>query len=343
MSNEHPSCAETALELLPASVVLFDESQDILGMNSAATALISRINEEALILTLSDIEELFGLLPLDLQNTMQLNEVTRNGIVVSITRKRVTNDPMRGFLVILDDVTGEKQQIAGIHRQTSDLLWKLRSRITPVLNALSLMHDYREGIDEASLKELINNSRYEIFQVERYLDNFRDLSLLNANELKQALDIEQVSLCAIVAQACRNLEQFTAYTGKNRPITAAIDPGVRVKTDAERARRIIESLLINAIVYSDEGTVIDIAVKEDGHEVVCTITDAGYGITHQDQAKIFNYAFRGENAKKTDYNGLGCELFLARHILLQMGASITFESREGVGSTFEITFTGEGL
>jgi signal transduction histidine kinase len=338
MTSEHPSCSETALELLPMSVIMFDESRDLLGMNAAATEMMARINEEALILTLADIEELFGLQPLEPQAAMQRNEVTYNGIALSITRKRVDSGPMRGFLVILTDISGEKRQIAGIHRQTSDLLWKFRSRITPVLNALNLIHDYRDGIDEASLKELINNSRYEIFQIERYLDNFRDLSLINANELKSALCFEEVALEGIVARACRNLDQFSAYTGRKGRIAAAIDPVAMVRTDVERAGRIIESLLINAIIYSDEDKEIAIRSTVDEQEIVCAISDSGFGIVAQDQAKIFNYAFRGENAKRTDYNGLGCELFLARHVLLQMDASISFESREGVGTTFSIAF-----
>ena len=117
-----------------------------------------------------------------------------------------------------------------------------------------------------------------------------------------------------------------------------MDKKFHVKADKQRITRIIESLVLNAIIYSGESVTVAVSASEREDDLCLEIKDNGFGISDADQPGIFSYGFRGKNALKTDYCGMGCELYVARRILAHANASLSFTSKENEGATFEICF-----
>ena len=80
-------------------------------------------------------------------------------------------------------------------------------------NALTLLTDY--GMDATDGAELLKSSQFEIGELERYLDNFRDLSLIVAGTLEESLVMEPIGLCKAVESAISNTAFFKKYVEKN--------------------------------------------------------------------------------------------------------------------------------
>jgi PAS domain S-box-containing protein len=95
------------------------------------------------------------------------------------------------------------------------------------------------------------------------------------------------------------------------------------------------NLLNNAIKYSGENSVIDIAVKTENECLVITVRDEGIGIPKKEQKFIFNRYFRAENALLNQGTGIG--LNIVKTHLENLGGTITFTSEVGQGSVFKIT------
>lgn len=99
-----------------------------------------------------------------------------------------------------------------------------------------------------------------------------------------------------------------------------------------------ENLVSNALKYNrDQGEVI-VNIEEKDGGLCITIQDTGIGIPKSAQSKIFSKFFRAPNAilKETEGSGLG--LSVVKSYIEEAGGTISFESKEGVGTTFFIKF-----
>ncbi len=94
----------------------------------------------------------------------------------------------------------------------------------------------------------------------------------------------------------------------------------------------LSNLVHNAIKYSSENTLVDIQITQDETYSTFIIKDNGIGIPENDQKSIFNRYFRAENALLTQGTGIG--LNIVKSHLENLGGSISFISKEHVGSEF---------
>jgi len=67
---------------------------------------------------------------------------------------------------------------------------------------------------------------------------------------------------------------------------------------------------------------------------VLSVQDTGIGIPPDEQARVFEAYYRGNNAGSTSGEGIG--LYLAKENLQQIGGRIEVASKPGHGSTFTI-------
>ena len=103
----------------------------------------------------------------------------------------------------------------------------------------------------------------------------------------------------------------------------------------------LSNLVNNAIKYSPENSVIEIGIKQDAFHTTFNIKDNGMGIPEADQKNIFNRYFRAENALLTQGTGIGLNIIKSH--LENIGGTITFESKENIGSTFVMKIINEVL
>ena len=101
----------------------------------------------------------------------------------------------------------------------------------------------------------------------------------------------------------------------------------------------VDNLLENAIRYNvDNGEVI-VGVEKMKNEpfLEVSIKDTGIGIPEDELKKLFTKFFRAENALKSQTEGSGLGLYIARNVVRAHGGKIWVESHEGKGSTFYFT------
>ena len=114
---------------------------------------------------------------------------------------------------------------------------------------------------------------------------------------------------------------------------------VRGYFDPDALDKILYNLLSNAAKYNRPMGYVQVSMvqtDENPNQVVITVKDNGMGIKKEKQATLFDRFYEGEHRKFNTY-GTGIGLSLTRDLVHLHHGEISFESEEGVGTTFTIT------
>ena len=107
-------------------------------------------------------------------------------------------------------------------------------------------------------------------------------------------------------------------------------------------KRVMMNILSNAVKYNRENGQIYISCMEipseqpemTTMEFVCR--DTGIGMTVEFQKCVFEPFAQEHTGSRTKFAGTGLGMPIAKNLVEKMGGTITFESKEGVGTTFVI-------
>jgi signal transduction histidine kinase len=125
---------------------------------------------------------------------------------------------------------------------------------------------------------------------------------------------------------------------KQLNITNNIESDLFVLCELERIKFVIQTLVENAIHYTPRVGTLTIKLKSDGKKAIFSIHDTGIGISKDQLSLIFSKFYRTHEAQKTDNQGMGIGLFIAREVISRHKGKIWVES-EGLnhGSTFSFS------
>ena len=107
-------------------------------------------------------------------------------------------------------------------------------------------------------------------------------------------------------------------------------------------KRVMMNILSNAVKYNRENgwiyiSCMEIPSEQPGMttmEFVCR--DTGIGMTEEFQKCVFEPFAQEHTGSRTKFAGTGLGMAIAKNLVEKMGGTITFESKEGMGTTFVI-------
>lgn len=112
-----------------------------------------------------------------------------------------------------------------------------------------------------------------------------------------------------------------------------------VFADKTYLTQIIYNILMNALKFSPESSVVSVTCFVDAEQKFCIeVTDSGIGIPEDKQSLIFQEYYQVTADVTSRFGGIGLGLAVVKKLLAIMGGSITLNSQPGVGSTFTVMF-----
>jgi signal transduction histidine kinase len=108
-----------------------------------------------------------------------------------------------------------------------------------------------------------------------------------------------------------------------------------ISADPDQLASAVENLVSNAIKYTQSGGSVTVTAGVEGNEVLISVMDTGGGIPVEEQEKVFEPFYRGNQGKRFK-QGMGLGLSIAHDLVQAHGGSISLESQPGKGSRFTI-------
>lgn len=216
---------------------------------------------------------------------------------------------------------------------TSDASHELRTPLTILKGTLEVL--IRKPRTQAEYEDKIN---YGISEVNR-LNNLVDQLLLLArfeNQI-QSLKIEKIYLDALI------LDILTRYSlkinAKKINIDHAFSKEYYIESDYYLVSIIISNIISNAIKYSNENSVISIALSQNGNATTCTISDNGIGIPKEDLIKILNPFYRSNPTNHPEIKGSGLGLSIVKRLAELLNIRFEIQSEYNKGTSVTLSFS----
>jgi two-component system, NtrC family, sensor histidine kinase KinB len=237
-----------------------------------------------------------------------------------------------GVVLVLRDVTQEREQEELKRGVISTVSHQLRSPLTSVRMAIHLLLEEKIGSLTPGQTELLLAAREDSDRLHSILNSLLDISRIESGRV--AMNFSSISAHTLVFDA---LEPFH-IDFKQRGVALVTElPGdlPEVWADPTRMTHVFANLLSNALRYTPAGGKAVVAAKADEKNVQFSVSDTGRGIPGEYISRIFEQFFRVPNQGSETGAGLG--LAIVKEIVEAHGGMVRVESRPGEGSTFTFT------
>lgn len=266
-----------------------------------------------------------------------------------------------GFLIVFKDVTQhvndietiqsnqnllmERERLASLGQLIGGIAHNLKTPIMSIsgaaegLNDLVKEYDTSIGDPEVTTQdhhEIASDMRGWITKIKSYTEYMSDV-ITTVKEQAVTLSEEQ-KVSFTVEELVKRVDILMRHELKNALITLNteinVKPNRTLHGNIISLVQVINNMISNSIqAYNGEpNKTIDLIINEERDDIIISIKDYGCGLPKEVQSKLFK-----EMITTKGKNGTGLGLFMSYStIRAHFNGDITFESKEGVGTTFNI-------
>ena len=214
----------------------------------------------------------------------------------------------------------------------------IRTPINGICGMLDMADHYADDMKkQTEYRAKIKGASYLLLEL---VNEILDMSKLESDEVvleESPFNLSSISREVLVVIGQIAAEQNIRIVWEKKEITHRHligSPGY--------VKRVMMNILSNAVKYNKENGCIYISCREipseqpgmTTMEFVCR--DTGIGMTEGFQKYIFEPFAQEHTGSRTKFAGTGLGMPISKKLIEKMGGTITFESEEGVGTTFVI-------
>ena len=266
-----------------------------------------------------------------------------------------------GFLIVFKDVTQhvidietiqsnqnllmERERLASLGQLIGGIAHNLKTPIMSISGAAEglndLIKEYDSSIEDPEVTpqdhhDIASDMSSWVSKIRSYTEYMSDIITTVKEQAVTLSEDQKVSFT--VEELVKRVDILMRHELKNALITLNTQINVKAnKTlhgNITSLVQVINNMISNSIqAYNGEpNKTIDLIINEDNNDITISIRDYGCGLPKEVQDKLFK-----EMITTKGKNGTGLGLFMSYStIRAHFNGDITFESKEGVGTTFSI-------
>lgn len=241
----------------------------------------------------------------------------------------------RGWVGFVLDLS-ERNRISRLQAEFIALIsHELRTPLTSIRGSLSLLEAGVMGILPEKAMQLITVANRNSNRLTVLVNDILDMEKLNAGKMK--FDLKPVDLSELLKQAVEmNKAYADTFNVRYQVDTAVVSAEVLI--DQDRALQVLTNLMSNAAKFSPAGGVVKLTLSWQDEAWRIQVIDHGPGIPASFHAAIFSSFSQADNSDTRQKQGTGLGLKISKSMVELMNGKIGFETEEGKGTCFWISF-----
>lgn len=263
-------------------------------------------------------------------------------------------DLATAFNSMADRIEEREERLTVLDRLKSDFVSNVSHELKTPLTTIKVLAHLLQRVALRD-EERLDYSKTIATECDRQIDfvgNLLDLSRIESGAY--ALHKSRVDVLELIASSVE-AERYRAESlglVLSTVVPAKLPPA---QGDFEGLRRVVRSLIDNAIKYTPEGGRVLVSGHVANGRIAVTVEDSGQGISEVDLPYVFDKFYRArsegteseanEFPSRTAASGVGLGLYLARHVVKQLEGEIIVESKLGRGTILTVLlppWTDEG-
>lgn len=236
-----------------------------------------------------------------------------------------------GVSVIYRDISQRKEVEKRLSEFYSTISHELRSPLTSIRGALSLIDDKIIDMGSDECYEMIGVARSSSERLVRLINDILDIKKIEAGKLE--LKIEKIDAASLVARAVAGMDGLARAENIQLIQDTAISATVEV--DIDRIIQVLTNLISNAIKFSSDGACVIVGLHpQSDSQLRFSVADQGAGIPVHLQSRLFQRFQQVDSSDTRPKEGTGLGLALSKAIIEEHHGLIGVYSSTATGSTF---------
>ena len=194
----------------------------------------------------------------------------------------------------------------------------LKNPLSPLVNLLPLVEQH---ITDEKYKEMIRISRRNVGYMKNLVIKTIELAKLNSPNTQFLF--EPIHLLLLVDDIIDSNKYLSSQ--KKIRIKNSITNSLIISADKLRMEELFTNLLNNAIKYSKQNGLVEISSKDEGDQVLLSITDEGIGMNSEQIIHLFDEFYKADESRH-DFESSGLGLPICKRIVERHNGQIWAES-----------------
>lgn len=355
--QEDASRSQAILEAVADGVLVTGENNRITFLNDSAEKILDLESSRVVGQSLDVFAGLFGKAAGSWMQTIRLWSESpskyqkgemyaeqldlQNGriILVHLAPVILQND-LLGTVSIFRDITHEVEVDRLKSEFVATVSHELRTPMTSIRGYTDVLLMGAAGALNENQVHFLSIIKNNTERLNILVNDLLDISRIESGRVTlspQSLDLREVAEDVIDDVLRRSQDE-------NKPMALSLDAPRKLPLvfgDMERVRQVMSNLVLNSYHYTPEnGTItVHIHLLNGGSQVQVDVEDNGVGIAREDQERIFERFYRGEDPLVLATPGTGLGLSIVKQIVEMHKGQIWVKSSgvPGEGSTFSFT------
>ncbi len=252
-------------------------------------------------------------------------------VPVSLSVSEVHLQDKNLYIGILTDLTQQKKIDKLKNEFVSTVSHELRTPLTSIKGSLGLLKStFVEDLSEKAAA-MINIAYNNSDRLIRLINDILDIEKIEAGKI--AYDFQRFEVTPFLERVIEANKSYANQYDVNIKM-APISDEIFIEADSDRIAQVTTNLISNAAKFSPKGESITISTNIYENMVRISITDKGPGIPLEFQKKIFGKFAQADSSDTKSQGGTGLGLAISKKIIETHGGKISFETKEGEGTTF---------
>ena len=224
-------------------------------------------------------------------------------------------------------------------RFVADASHDLKTPLTVILANTSIALDHPER-SVASQSQWLESTQHEAEAMQSLVGDLLALAKMDEEEAAAQSGaarpaFEEVDLSDVLEGEVLQFESVAFERGVK--LESQVEPGIELRGNEQRLRRLAGTLIDNACKYVDDGGAVNVSLSRAGKQAKLEVRNTGAPISPEDLPHVFDRFYRADKARTGGAGGHGLGLAIARAIAEEHGGTLTASSTQAEGTVFAAT------